>query len=110
MATRHHPPEFKADAVALYQSRPEATIRQVAASLGIDWEIPRNWVRAVGTSRPPGRRTKTPTGPPTPLEAENATLRTRSAATSPRPGAYQGTSATSPTFPWPTGSSAVLRP
>ncbi|MFE2280047.1 hypothetical protein ACFXAE_23015 [Streptomyces sp. NPDC059454] len=28
---KNYPPQFKADAVALYQSRPEATIRQVAA-------------------------------------------------------------------------------
>ncbi|MFF1279087.1 transposase [Streptomyces marokkonensis] len=34
---KHYPPEFKADAVALYQSRPEATIRQVAADLGFHW-------------------------------------------------------------------------
>ncbi|MGY3676408.1 hypothetical protein [Streptomyces sp. TE33382] len=27
----NYPPEFKADAVALYESRPEATIRPVAA-------------------------------------------------------------------------------
>lgn len=31
---KHYPPEFKADAVALYQSRPGATIRQVAADSG----------------------------------------------------------------------------
>ncbi|WP_329184671.1 transposase [Actinacidiphila glaucinigra] len=33
---KNYPPQFKADAVALYQSRPEATIRQVAADLGIN--------------------------------------------------------------------------
>ncbi|MER5223664.1 transposase [Streptomyces flaveus] len=32
---KNYPPQFKADAVALYQSRPGATIRQVAADLGI---------------------------------------------------------------------------
>ncbi|WP_370666759.1 hypothetical protein [Streptomyces sp. IBSBF 2507] len=31
---KNYPPQFKADAVALYESRPEATIRQVAAGLG----------------------------------------------------------------------------
>ncbi len=37
--TRHWiPPRFKADAVALYESRPEATIRSVAADLGINPE------------------------------------------------------------------------
>ncbi|MEU7061843.1 IS3 family transposase [Streptomyces sp. NPDC046197] len=57
------------------QSRPEATIRQVAADLGINPETLRNWVRAAGASRPRGRRAEVPTEPPTPLEAENAALR-----------------------------------
>ncbi|MEV8559085.1 transposase [Streptomyces sp. NPDC051917] len=34
MVTKHYPPEFKANAVALYESRPEATIRSAAADLG----------------------------------------------------------------------------
>ncbi|MFB6613235.1 hypothetical protein ACFCV9_03255 [Streptomyces sp. NPDC056367] len=34
MAMKHYPPEFKADAVALYESRPGATIRSIAADLG----------------------------------------------------------------------------
>ncbi|MFE3330001.1 IS3 family transposase [Streptomyces sp. NPDC059176] len=72
---KNYPPQFKADAVALYQSRPEATIRQVAADLGINSETLRNWVRAAGASRPRGRRAEVPTEPPTPLEAENAALR-----------------------------------
>ncbi|WP_330289573.1 transposase [Streptomyces sp. NBC_00576] len=72
---KNYPPQFKADAVALYQSRPEATIRQVAADLGINPETLRNWVRAVGASRPRGRRTEVATEPPMPLEAENAALR-----------------------------------
>jgi transposase len=40
---KNYPPEFKADAVALYESRPDATIRSVAADLGINPEILRNW-------------------------------------------------------------------
>ncbi|MFE2584889.1 transposase [Streptomyces sp. NPDC059378] len=72
---KNYPPEFKADAVALYQSRPGATIRQVAADLGINPETLRNWVRAAGASRPRGRRTEVSADPPTPLEAENAALR-----------------------------------
>ncbi|WP_369228378.1 transposase [Streptomyces sp. R39] len=68
---KNYPPQFKADAVALYQSRPQATIRQVAADLGINPETLRNWVRAAGASRPRGRRAEVPT----PLEAENAALR-----------------------------------
>nr|WP_307061044.1 transposase [Streptomyces sp. B3I8] len=53
---KHYPPQFKADAVALYESRPEATIRSVAADLGINPETLRNRVRAAGVSRPRGRR------------------------------------------------------
>ncbi|WP_372478470.1 IS3 family transposase [Streptomyces daghestanicus] len=75
MVMKNYPPEFKADAVALYESRPEATIRSVAADLGINPETLRNWVRAAGVSRPRGRRTPEPAQPPTPLEAENAALR-----------------------------------
>ncbi|WLQ44705.1 transposase [Streptomyces laculatispora] len=48
MVTKNYPPKFKADAVALYESRPEATIRSVAADLGINPETLRNWVRAAG--------------------------------------------------------------
>lgn len=72
---KHYPPEFKADAVALYRSRPGATIRSVAADLGVNPETLRNWVRAAGASRPRGRRAEIPTEPATPLEAENAALR-----------------------------------
>ncbi|MGW7356545.1 IS3 family transposase [Streptomyces sp. NPDC054802] len=75
MVMKNYPPEFKADAVALYESRPEATIRQVAADLGINPETLRNWVRAAGASRPRGRRAEVSAEPPTPLEAENAALR-----------------------------------
>ncbi|WP_412104101.1 transposase [Streptomyces europaeiscabiei] len=72
---KHYPPEFKADAVALYQSRPGATIRSVAADLGVNPETLRNWVRAAGASRPRGRRAEIPAEPATPLEAENVALR-----------------------------------
>ncbi|MDT0421063.1 IS3 family transposase [Streptomyces evansiae] len=75
MVMKNYPPEFEADAVALYESRPEATIRSVAADLGINPETLRNWVRAAGVSRPRGRRTQEPAQPPVPLEAENAALR-----------------------------------
>ncbi|MGW6681184.1 IS3 family transposase [[Kitasatospora] papulosa] len=75
MVMKNCPPEFKADAVALYESRPEATSRSVAADLGINPETLRNWVRAAGASRPRGRRTQEPAQPPAPLEAENAALR-----------------------------------
>jgi transposase len=72
---KNYPPEFKADAVSLYQSRPGATIRSVAADLGVNPETLRNWVRAAGASRPRGRRPEEPTEPPSALETENAALR-----------------------------------
>ncbi|MFI0859608.1 transposase [Streptomyces smyrnaeus] len=50
-------------------------MRSVAADLGVNPEILRNWVRAAGASRPRGRRVETSAEPPTPLEAENAALR-----------------------------------
>jgi hypothetical protein len=34
MVMKNYPPEFKTDAVALYESRPGATIVQIAADLG----------------------------------------------------------------------------
>lgn len=36
MVMKNYPPEFKADAVALYEARPEAMIRSVTADLGIN--------------------------------------------------------------------------
>lgn len=72
---KHYPPEFTADAVALYRSRPGSTIRSVAADLGVNPETLRNWVRAAGANRPRGRQAETAAEPPTPLEAENAALR-----------------------------------
>jgi len=68
---KNYPPEFKVDSVALYESRPDATIRSVAADPGINPEILRNRMRAAGASRARGHRTQEPA----PLEAENATLR-----------------------------------
>jgi transposase len=72
---KNYPPQFKADAVALYRSRPETTTGQVAADPGINPETLRNRARAAGASRPRGRGAEAPTEPPTPLEAENAALR-----------------------------------
>ncbi|MFE3126635.1 transposase [Streptomyces hydrogenans] len=72
---KNYPPEFRADAVALYESRPEATVRSVAADPGINPETLRNGVRVAGASRPRGRRSPEPAQPPAPLEAENAAPR-----------------------------------
>jgi transposase len=56
MVMKHYPPEFKAEAVALYRSRPDATIKSVADDLGINSETLRNWIRLDD-----GRRTGTHT-------------------------------------------------
>ncbi|MFC9263830.1 transposase [Streptomyces hydrogenans] len=47
---KHYPSEFKADAVALYRSRPGATIKSVADALGVNTETLRNWIRAPSTA------------------------------------------------------------
>ncbi|MFC0843814.1 transposase [Streptomyces noboritoensis] len=52
MVVKHYPAEFKKDAVELFQSCPEAAIKQVAADLGINPETLRNWIRAAGAGRP----------------------------------------------------------
>jgi transposase len=79
MVNKHYPPEFKADAVALYRSRPGATIAQIADDLGVNRETLRSWVRlddqrrggAVGPVAPARPQ---PTGS---VEEENAELRRR---------------------------------
>ncbi|MGW2936635.1 transposase [Streptomyces sp. NPDC001156] len=57
-----------------------ATIRQVAADLGINPETLHNWIRDAGASRPRGHRAEVSAEPPTSLEAENAALRAPAAA------------------------------
>ncbi|WP_211266751.1 transposase [Streptomyces scopuliridis] len=57
---KHYPAEFKADAVALYRSRPGATIKSVAADLGVNTETLRNWIRAAD-GRQPGAHSAPPT-------------------------------------------------
>ncbi|WJV44102.1 IS3 family transposase [Streptomyces flavofungini] len=59
MGLKHYPAEFKADAVALYRSRPGATIKSVAGDLGVNTETLRNWIRAAD-----GRRPGAHSGPP----------------------------------------------
>ncbi|WP_399495311.1 IS3 family transposase [Streptomyces sp. P9(2023)] len=51
MGMKHYPAEFKADAVALYRSRPGATIKSVATDLGVNTETLRNWIRAADGRR-----------------------------------------------------------
>ena len=76
---KHYPPQFKADAVALYRSRPGATIAQVADDLGINRETLRTWVRIDdqrrgGTAGP--ARVAAPVAAES-VEEENAALRRR---------------------------------
>lgn len=76
MVNKHYPAEFKADAVALYRSRPGATIAQIADDLGVNRETLRSWVRAddqrrgaaAGSAAPPAAGS---------VENENAALRRR---------------------------------
>ncbi|MDO0924808.1 transposase [Streptomyces sp. TG1A-8] len=78
---KHCSAGFKAEAVALYEPRPEATVEQVAAGLGIDVETLWNWIRAAGSGRSRGRRPTTPSSAPvvpSALEAE-VTARARRA-------------------------------
>jgi transposase len=52
MVMKHYPPQFKVDAVALYRSRPGATIKSVAEDLGVNTETLRNWIRTADGRRP----------------------------------------------------------
>lgn len=49
---KHYPPEFKADAVALYHSRPGSTVVSVAADLGVHAKTLRSWIRASWATTP----------------------------------------------------------
>ncbi|MEV5678499.1 MULTISPECIES: transposase [unclassified Streptomyces] len=76
---KHCPAEFKAGAVALYRSRPGATIKSVAGDLGVNTETLRNWIRAAD-----GRRSGARSSPPAvvpaggdAVEAELAAARKR---------------------------------
>jgi transposase len=80
MANKHYPVQFKADAVALYRSRPGATIASIADDLGINREALRNWVRRDDQRRGAGPRPARPVAAGEPsgtVEQENAELRRR---------------------------------
>ena len=66
MVMKHHPPEFKADAVALYRSRPGVTIAHIADELGINRETLRNWIRADDDQRSTHTTTPAKTTRPAP--------------------------------------------
>jgi transposase len=75
---KHYPPQFKADAVALYHSRPDASAAQVARDLGIYPATLLAWIKAAGEPSDPARGAAT-TGQPagSSIEAENRALRRR---------------------------------
>src|SRR5262249_7052911 len=87
MAMKNYSADFKADAVALYHSRPDATIRSVAEDLGVNPETLRNWIRLADGRRsgPAVVRAEPAASTPgsgsgsvgTSMEAENAALRRR---------------------------------
>ena len=67
MAMKDYSDEFRADAVALYESTPGATYKDIAADLGINRATLREWVlrdrerRGIAAgSRPSGAATATP--------------------------------------------------
>src|SRR4051812_169636 len=81
MANKHYPQQFKADAVALYRSRPGATIALIADDLGVNRETLRSWVRADdqrrGSGPGPAGSASTVGEAPGSVEDENAELRRR---------------------------------
>ncbi|MEV8512793.1 transposase, partial [Dactylosporangium sp. NPDC051484] len=77
MVNKHYPPDFKADAVALYRSRPGATIARIADDLGVNRETLRSWVRADDQRRAGGAMVSARPQPAGSVEEENAQLRRR---------------------------------
>ena len=81
MVNKHYRSEFKADAVALYRSRPGATIALIADDLGVNRETLRSWVRADDQRRGVDARVTRSAGvssePVGSAEQENAELRRR---------------------------------
>ena len=87
MAMKQYSAEFRADAIALYRSRPGVTIKQLAADLGVNAETLRNWIRtderergaasAGGSTARAERAGLDESGAVTDTAAENAALRRR---------------------------------
>ncbi|MEU2856617.1 IS3 family transposase [Streptomyces syringium] len=77
MGMKRYPPEFKADAVVLYRSRPGATVKSVAADRGGgNTETLRKWIRAADGRRP-GSHSAPRTAVPASDSAEVTALRKR---------------------------------
>jgi transposase len=51
MVMKQYPPEFRAEAVALFRSRPGVTIKSVADDLGVNHETLRTWIRTDDAQR-----------------------------------------------------------
>ena len=79
MVNKHYPAQFKADAVALYRSRPGATIASIADDLGVNRETLRSWVRVDDQRRGAAAAGSVSPSPPVTgsVEDENAALRRR---------------------------------
>ncbi|GII59819.1 transposase [Planotetraspora thailandica] len=84
MAMKPYPPEFKADAVALYLSDPGRTYASVARDLGVNAETLRLWVReaqsagaAADKASPVSKPATGSQGSEVGLDQENKQLRAR---------------------------------
>ncbi|GAA3450530.1 transposase [Dactylosporangium matsuzakiense] len=62
MAMKHYSAEFRADAIALYRSRPGTTIAKLAGDLGVNAETLRNWIRADDRDRGAASTARTGSG------------------------------------------------
>ena len=81
MVMKHYSPEFRAEAVALYRSRPGTTVAAVARDLGVNAETLRSWIR-IDDGRRADSHPMTSAAPaaastPGTLESQNAELRKR---------------------------------
>ena len=72
---KRYPSEFKADAVALYRSRPGVTVASVAADLGVNTETLRSWIRAAAPDTAARPTPSRPAPVESAVEAENRELR-----------------------------------
>ena len=81
MVMKHYAAQFRADAVALYRSRPGATIAQIADDLGVNRETLRSWIRIDdqrrGDSAARSARPAADLAAGSSVEAENTELRRR---------------------------------
>lgn len=75
---KHYPPQFKADAVALYHSRPGVSAAQIARDLGVYPATLLAWIKEAGQSGgSSGGGSGAEEPAVSPVEAENRALRRR---------------------------------